>query len=878
MPDLKPEATRLEDYTPPPFLIDTVDLDFGLDEDETRVRARLAVRRNPGASTPAADLVLDGGSLTLDALLLDGVPLGEQAYRLDAERLTVLDVPDDFVLETAVTLRPSQNTSLEGLYVSSGTFCTQCEAEGFRKITWFPDRPDVMSRYTTRIEADRASYPVLLSNGDALESGPLADGRHWVRWVDPFPKPSYLFALVGGDLACVEDAYTTASGREVRLRIYVEHHNRERCDHAMQALKKAMRWDEEVYGLQYDLDTYMIVAVDDFNMGAMENKGLNVFNSKYVLADPQTATDADHAAIEGIIAHEYFHNWTGNRVTCRDWFQLSLKEGLTVFRDQEFSADVTTRDLKRIQDVRVLRTHQFAEDAGPMAHPVRPHSYIEISNFYTVTVYNKGAEVVRMIHTLLGPQGFRAGMDLYFERHDGQAVTTEEFIRAMEDASGVDLAQFRRWYTQAGTPVVEASARHDPQTRTLALELRQSCPPTPGQPDKAPFHVPVRIGLLGPDGEPLAVRPAGATAPAPSAVLQLREATQTFALEDVPVSPVVSLGRGFSAPVKLRVKRSDAELGFLMAHDSDPFNRWDAAQELAIRVIVHLVETWPTEVGVPGVLVEGFARVLADQGLDQGLAAETLGLPSETYLAHGMDNIDVDAIHAVRLGVRQGLARALEPEMRAVYRRLDTNDPYRFDAVAAGRRALRNRCLAYLMELDADDVRATSLGQLRSADNMTDELAALAALANAACPEREEALAHFEARWHDDPLVMDKWFSIQATSRLPDTLDRVRGLMSHPAYEPRNPNRVRSLIGAFCHGNPVRFHHPAGDGYRFLAEQVIAIDPANPQLAARLLGPFSRWRRFDPARGSLMRAELERILATPSLSKDVYEIASKTLA
>ncbi len=877
MPDSKPSATRLADYQPPPFLVDAVDLDFELGEQTTRVRARLALRRNTDG--PGGDLALDGRDIELVSLSLDGRALEASEYRLEPDRLVVPGVPERCVLETVSLVHPAENTSLEGLYLSSGTFCTQCEAEGFRKITWFTDRPDVMSRYSTRIVADAERFPVLLSNGDAVDSGTLGDGRRWVLWRDPFPKPSYLFALVAGDLACVEDRYTTASGREVALRIYVEHHNRDRCEHAMRALAKAMRWDEEVYGLEYDLDTYMIVAVDDFNMGAMENKGLNVFNSKYVLARPETATDADHAAIEGIIAHEYFHNWTGNRVTCRDWFQLSLKEGLTVFRDQEFSADVTARDLKRIQDVRVLRTHQFAEDSGPMAHPVRPDSYIEISNFYTVTVYNKGAEVVRMIHALLGAEAFRRGMDLYFERHDGQAVTTEDFVRAMEDASGVDLAQFRTWYTQAGTPVVEARPSYDRERGVLELELRQSCPPTPGQAHKEPLHIPLRVGLIGPDGDELPLRLAGDGALADD-VIELRRPVERLRFEGLEAAPHLSLGRGLSAPVKLRIERDDDELAFLMAHDRDPFNRWDAGQELATRLIYRFIEDGARSESVipPPAYVAAIARTLGDVALDRGLAAESLALPSESYLADGMERIDVEAIHRVRRSLRRRLAETLEDELRATYAALASNAPYAFDPESAGRRALRNTCLGYLMEIEAADVRAEALAQLRGADNMTDELGALGALANSDGPERAEALESFEARWRDDVLVMDKWFTIQATSRLPGTLENVRRLMGHTHYESRNPNRVRALVGAFCHANPLRFHEADGTGYRFLAEQVALLDRANPQLAARLLGAFSRWRRFDAGRGALMRAELEALATGPRVSKDVFEIASKTLA
>jgi aminopeptidase N len=877
MSTTRPAVTRLADYAPPPFLVERVHLFFDLGEDHTGVRSSLEVRRNPHARRET-DLRLDGQGLPLLGARLDGEALDDARVALGEEQLTVRDVPDRFRLELETRIEPQNNTALEGLYRSAGTFCTQCEAQGFRRITWFPDRPDVMSVFTTTITADRDRYPVLLSNGDPVERGELEGTRHFVTWRDPFPKPSYLFALVAGDLARVEDTFTTRSGRRVALHIHVEHHNRDRCDHAMASLKKAMRWDEDTYGLEYDLDTYMIVAVDDFNMGAMENKGLNVFNSKYVLARPDTATDQDFAGIEGVIAHEYFHNWTGNRVTCRDWFQLSLKEGLTVFRDQEFSGDVGSRAVKRIQDVRLLRTHQFAEDAGPMAHPVRPDSYIEISNFYTVTVYNKGAEVIRMMQTILGDDGFRRGMRLYFERHDGQAVTTEDFVRAMEDANGADLGQFRRWYTQAGTPVVSVRARHDAPGRRYDLELEQRCPATPGQPEKEPFHIPLRIALLDGQGNELRVAPEGASLDGD--VLHLTEPRARVRFEGVDQPPHLSVGRGFSAPVTLEVDRGDDELAFLMAHDGDAFSRWDAAQDFALRVLLGLVPPLAEgrEPPLPERFVEACSRVLDDRDSDRALLAETLTLPSEGYVADQMEQVDVDAIHAARRLVRRTLASRLREAFERVMQENRSNEPYRFAPDAVGRRALCNLCLGYLMELDDPKVHGRCATQLEHADNMTDQLAALGMLANCEGAEREDALALFEQRWRDDPLVLDKWFTAQATSRLPDTLTRVQALLAHPRFDVRNPNRVRSLIGAFCQANPVRFHAADGSGYRFAADQVLAIDPANPQVAARLLGAFSRWRRFDPARQALMREALERVLAAPGLSRDCYEVASKTLA
>ena len=876
----KPAATRLEDYALPPFLIDEVDLDFELDEARTLVRAKLKVRRNPAAA-PAADLVLDGRGLDTHAVRIDGEPVSGNRVEIAAETLTLRDAPDAFVLDTEVAIGPGANKSLEGLYASSGNLCTQCEAEGFRKITWFLDRPDVMARYRTRIAADPRRFPVMLSNGNDVDHGALDDGRRYVVWEDPFPKPSYLFALVAGRLECVEDSFTTRSGREVALRIYVEAHNLDRCGHAMRSLKHAMRWDEDVYGLEYDLDIFMIVAVDDFNMGAMENKGLNVFNSVYVLARPDTATDNDFAAIEAVIAHEYFHNWTGNRVTCRDWFQLSLKEGLTVFRDQEFSADMTSRAVKRIRDVRLLRTHQFAEDAGPMAHAVRPDSYIEISNFYTVTIYNKGAELIRMLHTLLGDEGFKAGIRLYFERHDGEAVTTGDFVGAMEAASGMNLGQFRRWYTQAGTPVLTARGAYDAARSQYVLDIEQRTPPTPGQPEKLPLHVPVRVALLGEDGRnvPLHCAESG-LAGENEAVFDVREPRHTFRFSNVPARPVPSIARGFSAPVKVEIERGDDELAFLIAHETDPFNRWDAAQEYSTRLMLAMVEDRlaGADLDLPDAFALAMRALLLDDTIDPAFAAEALALPSESNLADRMEVIAVEAIHDVREAVRATLALRLEDAFAFVYDANRSRGPYRFDAEGAGRRGLQNLCLGYLMELDDPAIRSNCRHQLETADNMTDALAALACFANVRGTQREERLAWFEARWKDDPLVLDKWFALQATSRLPDTLDRARKLLRHRRFDIENPNRVRALIGAFCHANQRRFHDASGEGYRFLSEHVLAIDAFNPQSAARLLSAASRWRRLDAARGALLRGELERILAVPKLSKDCYEVAKKFLA
>ena len=872
-----PRAIRLEDYTPPPFLVEAVDLRFELDPDDTRVRARLQVRRNPAAATTTG-LVLDGQDLETLSVKLNGEPLGEDRYHLQERQLIIPDMPVAAEVEIETRIRPSANTALEGLYVSSGMFCTQCEAEGFRRITWFPDRPDVMARFTTTLVADKERYPVLLSNGNCVEHEELDDGRHRVRWEDPFPKPSYLFALVAGDLVCREDSFTTRSGRDVTLRMYVEPANRDKCEHALASLKQAMRWDEERFGREYDLDVFMIVAVNDFNMGAMENKGLNIFNSACVLASPDTATDADYYNIQSIIGHEYFHNWSGNRVTCRDWFQLSLKEGFTVFRDQEFSADLNSRPVKRISDVNVLRTHQFAQDASPMAHPVRPDSYIEISNFYTVTVYNKGAEVVRMLHTLLGEAGFRKGTDLYFERHDGQAVTTDDFVRAMEDANGVDLAQFRRWYDQAGTPVI--GVREDFHDGVYTLTLSQSCPPTPGQPDKLPFHIPLDTALLDSSGRPLPLQLEGESAPgATHRVLELKASEQRFRFTGLSARPVLSLNRGFSAPVRIDQARSDAELAFLLAHDPDPFNRWDAGQNLALSVMRRLVDDCRAgrALALDDDIVAAFGALLDDTGLDRALVAQALTLPSESYLADQFERVDVDAIHRVREFVRRTLADRLYDAFLRHYRESRDDAAYQFDAGSMARRSLKNLCLGYLMETGREEAVRLCLAQFDAAHNMTDSLAALTVLAQYDLPEREDRLQRFYRRWQHDPLVVDKWFAIQAGSRLPDTLERVRRLLGHPAFTLTNPNKVRALIGRFCQGNTVRFHAADGSGYRFLADQVILLDPLNPQIAARLVSALSRWRRHDDDRQRLMKAELERILATPNLSRDVYEIVSKSL-
>jgi len=760
MSTIMPKTIYLSDYTPSAYRIPTVELRFELGEEFTTVCSRLHILRAEAAPA-GAPLTLDGQHLELMGLAVDGMPLAADRYQVDAERLTLFDPPTEFTLEVVTRTRPQDNAALEGLYQSSGNFCTQCEAEGFRRITYFLDRPDVMAVFTTTLVADQARYPALLSNGNLVASGEQGDGRHWATWHDPFPKPCYLFALVAGHLQYIEDAFTTRSGRNVTLRIYVEPDNIDQCDHAMDSLKQAMAWDEQRFGLEYDLDLYVIVAVGDFNMGAMENKGLNIFNTKYVLARPETATDADYQGILGVIGHEYFHNWTGNRVTCRDWFQLSLKEGLTVFRDQEFSSDLGSRGVKRIEDVRVLRSSQFPQDAGPMAHPVRPDSYIEINNFYTVTVYNKGAEVIRMMQTLLGPDGFRRGMDLYFQRHDGQAVTCDDFVAALADANGADLRQFKRWYYQAGTPELTVNDAYDPTTCTYTLTVRQSCPPTPGQPYKKPFHIPLALGLLDDEGRDMPLQLARENAPqGTTRVLELREAEQTFRFINVPVRPVPSLLRSFSAPVKINSAESDDDLRFRLAYDSDDFNRWDAGQTLAVRAILGLVAD--RQQGRPWTLPESFSNAFGralTSDVDPALLAQVLILPGETWLAEQMTVIDVDGIHAARRFVQRTLAERLRDPLRTVYETLHDreNVGYRVDALAIGQRALKNVCLDYLMQLDDPEGRALALKQFHAAGNMTDQLGALAPLANSEGPERAEALAVFYERWRHEPLVVDKW-------------------------------------------------------------------------------------------------------------------------
>jgi aminopeptidase N len=878
--DVSPRVTRLEDYQPPAYLVDEALLHFDLDSDSTRVVSTLSLRRNPQGN--GGDCVLDGEELTLVSVKLNGSTLSASQYQRSEKQLLIPNPPEQFELEITTDIQPDQNTALEGLYYSGRILCTQCEAEGFRRITYYPDRPDVMSVFTVTIVADREKWPTMLSNGNLEDQGKFDDGRHWVRWHDPHPKPSYLFALVAGDLYVQQDSFTTMGGRNVALRIYVDPENKHKCDHALNSLKQAMKWDEETYGREYDLDVFMIVAVNDFNMGAMENKGLNIFNAACVLASPETATDADFYTIQSIVAHEYFHNWSGNRVTCRDWFQLSLKEGFTVMRDQSFSADLNSAAVARIDDVDKLRSMQFAEDAGPMAHPVRPDSYIEISNFYTVTIYEKGAEVVRMLKTLAGEAGFRKGADLYFDRHDGQAVTTDDFVKAIEDANQLDLSQFRRWYQQAGIPSLNIESDFDPIAHSLSLTVTQSSPPTPGQPDKQPLHIPFAIGLLDKDGESLPLQLAGEAKPYPAdtRVLSVTEASQTFEFINLPSEPLPSVLRGFSAPVKLKHELSNHQLAFLMANDKDSFNRWDAGQKLVINILLGLVNDiqQQNQLTLSPLLNSQFEQVLDDDKLDPALIAKMLTLPSENYLAAQMDKPDVDAIHEAREFVKRSLATALKSQFDACYQRLGSDKQYDFNAADMAARSLKNLCLSYLVASGDPMQIQRCLRQMKQADNMTELLAGLKLMSDQVGPERDHALRAFYEQWKHDKQVVDKWLAVQASSTLPDTLFRVKGLMQHEAFNIKNPNNVRALIGMFCRNNPVNFHAKDGSGYRFLTEQILALDKLNPQVAARMLGALNSWRRYDDKRQAMMKQALENIAAEKTLSADVYEIVTKYLA
>ena len=866
-----PQPIRLADYRPPAFLIDEVELAFDLVPTATRVKAKLQVRRNGEHAEP---LRLNGERLKLISVGLDGRSLAQSERQVDSEFLTIPNVPDRFALETEVEIDPENNKALEGLYMSAGRFCTQCEAEGFRKITYWPDRPDVLSRFTVRVEAPRA-YPRLLSNGNLIEAGELPGDRHYAVWNDPFPKPCYLFALVAGELDVLEDKLVTMSGRTVDLRIFVDPGMAPRAAYAMDALKRAMKWDEETFGREYDLDLFMIVAVRDFNFGAMENKGLNIFNSSLLLADPETATDFDYERIESVVAHEYFHNWTGDRITCRDWFQLCLKEGLTVFRDQSFSADQRSHAVQRIKDVKALRARQFAEDQGPLAHPVRPASYLKIDNFYTATIYEKGAEVIRMLKTLIGPELFRKGMDLYFERWDGHATTVEEFIRCFAEASGQDLSQFFAWYEQAGTPRVSVSSSYDEGSRTLELELAQQTPPTPGQPTKKPLPIPIRIGLLDQDGRTLAFERDGEAVDETVVVIEGPKTKVTLKGVDRP--PVVSALRGFSAPVVLSGDARPKDRYVLLAADPDLFNRWEAGQSLARELILARAAGVADEVAEER-FAEAMGRALSDQSADPAFKALLLALPSEPDLALVMSPADPAAIHQAREALRTRLAVHLADELRRLHMGFQESGEFSPDAAAAGRRALRNAALDMLAANPTSQTAELADGHYRGAGNMTDAMGGLMALMLVGGPDYDKALEDFYARWKNEPLVVDKWFAVQARDPDENALGRVIGLTAHPAFDPKNPNRLRALVQTFASFNPVRFHDPSGAGYRFLADQILAVDGFNPMTAARLVEPLGGWRRYRPELGRLMKAELQRSLHTEGLSKNVFELVSRSLA
>lgn len=877
MKDAQPNAIFLKDYQAPNYWIEKTDLVFDLHEDHAMVSASLSIRLNDDVEG-LPDLVLSGIDLELKSISIDGHPLSDADYTELRDQLCVKVERQPFCLEITNRIKPRENTSLEGLYLSNGMFCTQCEAEGFRKITYYLDRPDVMSVFTTTIIADKHRYPILLSNGNDVARGEAGQGRHWVKWEDPFKKPSYLFALVAGDLQLKEDLFTTMSGRDISLRIYTEAYNIDKCDHAMRSLKKSMKWDEDVYGREYDLDLFMIVAVDHFNMGAMENKGLNIFNSSCVLTSPKTATDSCYQRVEGVVGHEYFHNWSGNRVTCRDWFQLSLKEGFTVFRDSEFSADMNSRGVKRIQDVSMLRTAQFDEDSGPMAHAVRPESFIEIANFYTLTIYEKGAEVVRMIHSILGDDLFRKGSDLYFERHDGQAVTCEDFVRAMEDASGKDLTQFRLWYSQAGTPVLDVSDAFDEAAGEYTLTIKQSCPPTPGQHVKKPFHIPVRIGLLDNEGLPVTLNAQGSD----EVTLDIRRSEETFTFTGLSAKPLPSLLRGFSAPVRLNYPYSTTDLIFLMQHDTDSFNRWDATQRLAMAEINSVIEALgnhqhPT---INPALISAWGEVLADQSLDQAVKAEMLNLPSEASIAEQRQSINPDLIHRARKQVKRAIAKTHQMAFLALWKKLSVKKPYKPEAADIAERALKNTCLGYLVTLDNLQYLELASDQYRQSGNMTDQLAGLVAVVNAERHEQaliDTLLDDFLATYRGDANVMDQWFSVQANSPTLGTLAHVLSLMEHEQFDASSPNKVRALVGAFTR-NMVQFHKTDGSGYQFLAELVIEFDRKNPQLAARLIQPLTRWKKYEENYQAPMKKALTSIKALPDLSTDVFEVVTKSLS
>jgi aminopeptidase N len=877
----EPETICLEDYAPADFVVLSIDLDFNLDEDVTRVSSRMIMVRREGA-TDAAPLHLHGENLKLVSVCVDGRPVSARDYELDDQSLQIM-IPtgyESFVLEIENEIAPAVNKALLGLYMSNDFFVTQCEPEGFRRITWSLDRPDVMTTFRTRIEADRRKYPVLLSNGNCIGSGTVGEDRHFSQWEDPHPKPTYLFALVAGDLGVLEDEFRTGSGRDVVLRIFAERGKQERCRWAMESLKAAMKWDEETFGLEYDLDIFMIVAISAFNGGAMENKGLNIFNDKYILADPQTATDLDYENIEGVVAHEYFHNWTGNRITCRDWFQLCLKEGLTVFRDQLFSSDMRSEAVKRIKDVQVLRRAQFAEDAGPLAHPVRPASFVEIDNFFTPTVYEKGAEICRMIHTDLGREGFVRGMKLYCQRHDGEAATVEQFVAAMGDASDKDLSYFLTWYAQSGTPEISSRSKWDEASQTLELTLSQITKPTPDQADKVPLHMPIALGLVGKSGRNLGLQLEGESEPgAVTRILDLDEPAKTFRFVGVPEDAMPSLFRGFSAPVRIVDEVTESARMHLMAHDSDPFNRWEAARSYTVSVIKTMAAAIATgeTPQVPQNFIDAIGSVLGDEALDPAFKALALAVPSEWEVALEMDIIRVRSIHEARSFLRAQTGAALAGEFKSTYHAMRSNEPFSPDAASAGRRALGNAALFWLTSTGQQSHRDLALTQFQTSDNMTDTMAALQLISNFEGPQRRGCLSAFFEKWKDEATIVDKWLQLEAMSGASGSLDRVRKLMDHEAFSHSVPNRVNALLSGFAYGNPMHFHTSSGEGWRFIADQILVLDKINPATAAGLCEAFSSWRKFEATDQAKMKAELERILGAPKLSRNLYEIAGKLL-
>ena len=876
----KPEKKYLKDYKRPIYEAPSVELTIELLDQEALVTSKIDVEKTESDTNTNPSFELDGQDLTLLSIELDGRPLSKERYTLSDTGLLLHNPPDRFTLTVKNRIVPHTNTSLEGFYKAGKSFLTQCEAEGFRRITYFPDRPDIMSVYTTTLCADRTRYPVLLSNGNLIDRGALSGNRHFATWRDPFKKPCYLFAMVFGEFTCVEDTYITGSGRKISIRFYVEPENADKCGHAITSLKQSMRWDEETFGLEYDLDTYMVVATHEFNMGAMENKGLNIFNAKYVLARQETATDMDFQRIEGVIAHEYFHNWTGNRVTVLNWFQLSLKEGLTVFRDQEFSADMGSRAIKRITDVRVLRAAQFSEDRGPMAHPVRPESYIEMNNFYTATVYNKGAEVIRMIHTLIGKRNFRKGMDLFFRRHDGQAVTIEAFLQAMETASGTDLAQFRLWYSQPGTPHLSMRRSYDPQQKTYTLTFSQHIPKAPKGTVPKPMTIPIRLALFAKTGKSIALSLVGekeSKRKRHERILSLEKTSEAFTFKGLDAEPIPSVLRGFSAPVTLHSDLTEDERIFLLVNDTDPFNRWDAAQELFTTHILALTcqvkERKPLRVSEP--LIKALQKILQNRYLDKALIAQILSIPTETELGESMDIILVDELHEARTFFIQTISETLYEPFFRIYQALREQGPYAIDAVSMARRSLKNRALSFLGETERG--AAIVFEAFSEAANMTDEIAALALIADMESEKTDLALQRFYEKWRHDPLVLDKWFSVQAGSKRSDTLTRVKALMNHDAFSLRNPNKVRSLLGIFSMENQYRFHAQDGSGYQLIADAIIELDPINPSISSRMASGFNKWKRFESGRRLKMREQLERIKKVQGISRGLFEIVTRAI-